>query len=874
MVMMKDIAADGNSGYHSTILPLSALRLLVPPLRLLSAAIWKTVQRRDVADYGILEEFVTMVTDLVPELLTRRQKAQLTLGLRARLTLNTCQLGAPCESENVQPHLDRMQELIQAWLSQANGGNPEMSSSEFIDLVQNLLKNPDEKEQFFQKVFEEEFGSRYDEAIQALMWLFLTRLEKLLPVQTFHQVASMFGQGSCTLEECVQSVSTESVVTPVSWCDEIRAVLQFHKDPNQLDQNDLHLDRPCIISALRLPTAQTAETVQTPDRSIIAQSPAKEDSAALLCSFQINANTERFTNEAVMDKHHLASDKGGTQPLLEDEIRPDKGVDVLGVRGDPMSCLIKECCVRLQRLDKLVDVNIQPVRAARNLRLKRILQEEKHHLLQDTPSTSSEASEKEVSSPLHEDSFMAPVSTSSEDSIEDSWSYYSENSCDANTTSAADSWSIYSGDDSSVLCPVNSLAESDSFSRYSNSNCTFLNPKNASTSSQDRTLKKTQNPLCFICKEQVNKSLRMHMKTHFPNKDYTCPQCDGRYNLLTSLLRHMKKTCFDYPQQGGDPDELNRTQDLSKCEKCGDQFRYRVSLQKHMMTHHELYCSVCRRVLRDAGTLARHKTSHTPFQCTRCDQFFTVFKHLLRHYENIHKVSRPFQCNHCHKTCPRLRFLIRHEWQHTGCLPFQCTLCNLKFKSDCDLVAHQRVHTREKPYLCADCGKTFARKSNLLRHLRVIHSESRNEKRYSCSQCDKSFKEKGSLKKHQRSKHFSELSRYPCPYCGKMVSSSTMARHKLIHTGERPFKCTMPKCDKCFRSSTEVKRHVLQHHTKVRPFKCHTCGKGFVRTCDLNAHTRIHSEEKPCVCPICNKAFLKLYSMQRHKRLVHGVITH
>ena len=67
-------------------LPLSALRLLVPPLRLVSAAIWQTVQQRVVADYGMLEEFVSMVTDIVPELLTSSQRAQLTLGLRARVS--------------------------------------------------------------------------------------------------------------------------------------------------------------------------------------------------------------------------------------------------------------------------------------------------------------------------------------------------------------------------------------------------------------------------------------------------------------------------------------------------------------------------------------------------------------------------------------------------------------------------------------------------------------------------------------------------------------------------------------------------------------------------------------------------------------------
>lgn len=73
--------------YSGAALPLSALRLLIPPLRLLSAAIWQTVQQKVVADYGMVEEFVSTVTDIVPELLTRSQRAQLTLGLRAQVGL-------------------------------------------------------------------------------------------------------------------------------------------------------------------------------------------------------------------------------------------------------------------------------------------------------------------------------------------------------------------------------------------------------------------------------------------------------------------------------------------------------------------------------------------------------------------------------------------------------------------------------------------------------------------------------------------------------------------------------------------------------------------------------------------------------------------
>lgn len=377
---------------------------------------------------------------------------------------------------------------------------------------------------------------------------------------------------------------------------------------------------------------------------------------------------------------------------------------------------------------------------------------------------------------------------------------------------------------------------------------------------------------CLICKEDVNTSLKSHMKTHFPSDDYTCPRCDSRFKLYSSLKLHLNRTCFEYGQQHIDPEKADESKNLHKCDKCKEAFRYKVALERHNLTHNALYCGVCRKVLRDAATLARHKASHTPFQCNRCEDSFTLFKPLLRHCQNVHKITRPFKCMHCSKTSANLRLLIAHEWKHTGHLPFQCADCGLRCKTDADLISHERVHTREKPYLCAECGKTFSRNSNLLRHLNFLHSESRNQKKYSCSECEKSFKEKGALRKHQRSKHLMELFRHPCPYCGKMVSSSTMARHKLIHTGERPFKCTMPECEKVFRSNSEVKRHILLHHSTERPYKCDVCGKGFIKICFLNAHAKIHSGEKPFNCHICGKAFPKLYSMQRHKKLIHQFI--
>lgn len=880
MNRMENDISEGKSTNSSSgaTLSLTALSLLVPPLRLVSAAVWQTIQQKVVADYGMLEEFVSMVTDILPELLTSRQRTELSLGLRARLILELCQREAPADFEIIQPHLDRMQVLINAWLVEAGGTNVELPQSNFVDLVNSLLNDPEEREHFFQNVFPAEFGPAYDETLHTLMWLFLSRFEKILHLQSFQQVASMFGEASSALKDCMQLVSQ---------CEELKTLLQYQKHLSQLDHIDSSLDGEWIISALNLPCVEKTETLKTQAKGSIL------DELLFLSDLENESLApEQQTYETNDGKTDWTPEHSGTQLPLGDSTKHDENVNL---QTDGFCHLIKECHVHLRRLDLPLSLESRPVRSNRGLRMKKILQEVKGQLcgeaLPADKSVSRKAKQFERVSRMLSDnedsgkdsSYMAPISTCSED---DSWSYYSDkDSCHktvSRSPSVTDSWSHYSDDESSVVTPVNSSPENDSVCSSSDEDPSFLGPKDVSDTSRNRgpagikhsSTKHTRLIQCFICKEHVNTSLRTHMKTHFPTNDYACPRCDSRFKLLSSLKKHLNKTCYEYAQQHVDPGNPDEVKNLYKCDKCQEAFKYKVSLQKHTLTHNELYCNVCRKVLRDAATLARHKVSHTPFQCNRCDKSFSLFKPLLKHYENIHKLSRPFKCSHCPKTLPRLRFLIIHEWHHTGHLPFRCAQCSLRFKCDAELMYHERVHTREKPYLCAECGKTFAQRSNMLRHLHFIHSESRNEKKHSCSQCEKSFKEKGALKKHQRSKHLHELFRNPCPTCGKMLSASTMKRHKLIHTGERPFKCTVPECEKYYRSTSEVKKHVLIHHTTERPYKCDICGKGFVKMWYLNVHARIHSGEKPFVCHICGKAFLKAYSMHRHKRLLHTFVTH
>ncbi|MEQ2199482.1 hypothetical protein XENOCAPTIV_030353 [Xenoophorus captivus] len=101
-------------------LPFAALQLLAPPVRLVSAALWKVLKQRDVMQYGVVEEFVTSACETVPGLLTLRHQGKLALGLRARFPID--------------------------------------------------------------------YGPKFDQELEKLLWEFLIRLDQLLPVPNLAQV--------------------------------------------------------------------------------------------------------------------------------------------------------------------------------------------------------------------------------------------------------------------------------------------------------------------------------------------------------------------------------------------------------------------------------------------------------------------------------------------------------------------------------------------------------------------------------------------------------------------------------------------------------------------------------------------------------------
>jgi len=80
-------------------------------------------------------------------------------------------------------------------------------------------------------------------------------------------------------------------------------------------------------------------------------------------------------------------------------------------------------------------------------------------------------------------------------------------------------------------------------------------------------------------------------------------------------------------------------------------------------------------------------------------------------------------------------------------------------------------------------------------------------------------------------------------------------------------------CEKRFVCVTTMKRHLVTH-TGEKPFSCKVCGKQYTQKGNLRVHERTHRNDRPFECHVCHQKFYRKEPMQKHQWRQHGIIHH
>lgn len=172
-------------------------------------------------------------------------------------------------------------------------------------------------------------------------------------------------------------------------------------------------------------------------------------------------------------------------------------------------------------------------------------------------------------------------------------------------------------------------------------------------------------------------------------------------------------------------------------------------------------------------------------------------------------------------------------------------------------------------YPCNKCGKAFAHPITLEIHMTQYHTDNYDltpDADYMCKFCSHRARNKQLIIKHINDKHIS-LEAYLCDVCGKsFLSSRNLKAHSSIHKEERTFVCKI--CSKAFKIASSLRVH-MRTHMENRKNICDECGKIFKKKYSLVMHKRQHRGLFLYNCHVCEKKFVAKTLLNMHLKR-HG----
>ncbi|XP_076578998.1 uncharacterized protein LOC143315272 [Chaetodon auriga] len=613
-------------------LPPASLHLLVPPVRLMSAFMWRVVQQHSVMHYDKLVDFISLATEIVPELLSPGQRAQLILGLRARLVLELCRGDGAANLQTIQSHLDKIH-ACSAELSSADqmaGGDIlKTSYTNFASLVQNILSVPLEKKSFFQEVFPANYGSSYDQRLQQLVSEFLSRLEQLLPVPDLQQTAAWLTETTSVSEEFGHYLSEPFA---------LETLLLHHRQLGTLSSAPSSSEEDTLLSILALPVPSGVERFCEPysedngydnEEETLALGELEEglsqssDVTAdvwlpkgrlsfTCCHCSFTHRTKRKVQEHIKSEHHEAAS-------IQEKVTVKRA--------------------RAKTLQKSKELNDKKRLGGNSERTRKRKQKDgvkkKRERKQKKDNKKENKERRRRKEPAGEDKRFLSTRPVTKNFTEE------ETKC--------------------TKCDK-----------------VFEHPNQLKTH-----MKLHSFPYCCSqCEKGFTSSsgYYQHQRLHKRGRIFICSQCNKGFLCNYSLKQHQRL------HQG--PSNL--------CPICGKGFsKAGITRHMQMHRGEKNYlCTTCGKSFLSSGELLLHTRSHTgemPYTCTHCGKGFSSKSHLNVHTRS-HTGERPYLCSECPKRFLTLNCLKRHTLSHNGVKPFKCPNCEKEFSQQGNLKRHLATH--------------------------------------------------------------------------------------------------------------------------------------------------------------------------------------
>lgn len=679
--------------------------------------------------FGKLEEFVSVMTNLVPELLSRRQRATLIVGLRAKMILEMCRGELPADLHTVKSHIHQIQT---ADLLKVSDTDMESLQDSVLQLVLSLLEDAMKREYFFQEVFPVEYGPDFDKALQVLVGFFLSRLEQLLPVPNFKQLSLLLSCHPGELDGCVDSVCKSHSLLSLLQSD-ICGTLEKNVLPSIVE------DR--IVSSLSLPPVG--------DSVIVNQ---QNNEATLL--LEESKNIPKQT----VDKETLTGDAGvqneGSSSNSESSFRDSDG------EKDANADELQECNPKEPGLpsstndahtgDLIFQAAVPP------------------DSFTNTPSKGFHYAGRTV----HKCQQCAKYFIYRSDLVK-----HQETHTKPGTHECPQCGQDF--EDSTQLAAHRITSCNTRVFKCVKCRAHFRSLRTLYKHNRMHKEKTTHKcPECgrtFTSLSQLVSHRRAH-RTPTIKRNYTCKQCNETFGSYRASLIHQKIHKADAAR----PSKSERQP--GKCRFCDLTFNVDSELRSHLKTHAEFrpyICDQCGKCFSANSSLLAHLSNHTgekPLLCSQCGKRF-YSKIQLKSHMRCHSGERPHICPYCEKQFSLSGNLKIHIRIHTGEKPYVCHQCGKGFVSAGCLQVHLRSHTGEKPYQCKICGKKFVVSSHLTAHM-CFHT---GERPHCCLQCGKRFIRRYDLSKHMYT-HIGKRP-FPCPMCPKAYTCRThLNRHMKSHS--------------------------------------------------------------------------------------------